>query len=122
MLTTGAPSPHDAILLNTTPVTGAVRVGDWKLIAREGEDNHESGVSKRSRRPAYELFNLKDDPYEKSNLADEQPAKVKELESTLAQFAAQAVEPKAQPKPKNFVVPAVWGDHSQTKRTPEDAS
>ena len=30
----GAPSPHDAILLNATPQAGAIRVGDWKLIVR----------------------------------------------------------------------------------------
>ena len=109
-LTAGAPSPHDAILLNTTPMVGAVRAGDWKLIARDGKDNHETGASKRLRRPVRELFNLKDDPFERSNLAEQQPAKVQELESALAQFAAQAVAPKAKPKPKNFVAPRVWGE------------
>ena len=33
-LTQGKPSPHDAILLNTTPNGGAVRAGDWKLVVQ----------------------------------------------------------------------------------------
>lgn len=110
MLTAGEPSPHDAILLNTTPQVGAVRVGDWKLIARDGEDNHETGASKRLRKPIRELFNLKDDPFEKTNLADDQPAKVQELQSALDQFAEQAVPPKAKDRPKDFVTPKVWGE------------
>jgi arylsulfatase A-like enzyme len=33
----GAPSPHDAILLNATPLNGAIRMGDWKLIVGKGQ-------------------------------------------------------------------------------------
>ncbi|HVJ79980.1 MAG TPA: arylsulfatase, partial [Planctomycetia bacterium] len=33
-LTAGAPSPHDAILINVTPAGGAIRAGDWKLVVR----------------------------------------------------------------------------------------
>jgi arylsulfatase A-like enzyme len=33
----GAPSPHDAILLNTTPSNGAIRMGDWKLVVGKGQ-------------------------------------------------------------------------------------
>jgi arylsulfatase A-like enzyme len=110
MLTEEKPSPHDAILLNTTPAGGAVRVGDWKLIAREGAGNRKKGAAKRAGRPMSELFNLQDDPYEQSNLAEQEPAKVKELEATLTEFASQAVPPKRAPEPKNFVVPAVWGE------------
>src|SRR5437879_265702 len=28
----GKPSPHEEILLNATPTSGAIRVGDWKLV------------------------------------------------------------------------------------------
>ena len=49
-----------------------IRRGDWKLIKRYSGDNK------------YELFNLKDDPYEQNNLADERPDKTRELEERLA--------------------------------------
>jgi len=49
-----------------------IRRGDWKLIKRY------SGANK------YELFNLKDDPYEQENLADAEAPKLKELEERLA--------------------------------------
>ena len=82
----------------------------------------EAGRHERRRRPgrrpaeeeggkeSVELFNLKDDPYEKTNLAEKQPEKVKELQGKLAAFAKQAVPPKAKPKPKDFVTPKVWGE------------
>ncbi|MBL7152605.1 MAG: sulfatase [Phycisphaerae bacterium] len=49
-----------------------IRRGDWKLIKRYSGDK------------IYELFNLKDDPYEQDNLAAAKPAKVKQLEERLA--------------------------------------
>jgi arylsulfatase A-like enzyme len=109
-LTQRKPSPHDAILLNTTPQTGAVRVGDWKLVVRTGPEDLDGGPAKKGAKPSIELFNLKDDPYEKTNLTDPNPEKVKELKAVLAEFAKQAVPPKAKPKPKDFVSPKVWGE------------
>jgi arylsulfatase A-like enzyme len=111
-LTAGKPSPHDAILLNTTPNTGAVRVRDWKLVVRTGTDDPDGGTvpKKKDAKDALELFNLKDDPHEKTNLAEKHPERLKELQATLAAFAKQAVAPKSKPKPKDFVTPKVWGE------------
>ncbi|HVK13350.1 MAG TPA: arylsulfatase [Gemmataceae bacterium] len=112
-LTQGKPSPHDAILMNATPRGGAVRAGDWKLVVTDGADDPDGNPPpKKKAVPAdpVELFNLKDDPYEKTNLAARQPEKVKELQARLAAFAKQAVAPKARPKPKDFVTPKVWGE------------
>jgi arylsulfatase A-like enzyme len=111
-LTEGKPSPHDAILINTTPNTGAVRAGDWKLVVHDGADDPDGGAPKKKKaaKAGTELFNLKEDPYEKSNLADKQPEKVRELRAKLAAFAKQAVPPKARPKPADFVTPKVWGE------------
>ena len=50
--------------------TAGIRQGDWKLITARGKQ------------PA-QLFNLKSDPYEKSDLAATQPDKVKELVALL---------------------------------------
>ena len=98
-LTAGKPSPHDAILLNTTPDVGAVRVGDWKLVVHE-----------RAKKSTLELFDLQADPSEKSNVADKYPDRVAELQKALAAFAAEAAEPKQAPMAKGFQVPKVWGE------------
>src|SRR5262249_9136241 len=51
----GKPSPNDVILINTELNRGAIRAGSWKLVVTRGEST--------------ELFNLADDPGEKTNLA-----------------------------------------------------
>jgi arylsulfatase A-like enzyme len=111
-LTQGKPSPHDAILINTTPNAGAVRVGDWKLVVRDGPDNPDGAPPKKKKdeKASVELFNLKTDPYEKTNLAEKNPEKLKELKDKLAGFAKEGVTPKAKPKPADFVTPKVWGE------------
>jgi hypothetical protein len=65
---------------------------------------------KAADKESVELFNLKDDPFEKTNLAEKHPDRVKELQGKLAAFAKQAVPPKAKPKPVDFVTPKVWGE------------
>ena len=118
-LAAGKPSPHDVILLNTTPNAGAVRAGDWKLVVRDGADNPDDGeaapkaAAKKKAAPAaasVELFNLRDDPHEKANLAGREPARVEQLRRSLEAFAGQAVPPRARPKARDFVVPKVWGE------------
>jgi arylsulfatase A-like enzyme len=122
VLTTGAASPHQEILLNTTPVKGAIRVGDWKLVLNgsatdnDGEDPAPTPAPKKAKKAAKaqahpeELFNLADDPYEKNNLAPANPAKVKELRQRYDGLAKQAVPPRIQPKTKDFALPKVWGE------------
>ena len=46
-LTEGKPTPHDAILLNTTPSSGAIRMGQWKLIVRTAEDDADGGPARK---------------------------------------------------------------------------
>lgn len=110
VLTQGKPSPHDAILLNTTPTAGALRCGAWKLVVRKGADDPDGGKAMKAGPKTVELFNLKDDPFEKTNLAMQMPQRVKELEAHLANFASQAAPPKVKPKAKDFVTPKVWGE------------
>jgi arylsulfatase A-like enzyme len=117
-ITQGQPSPHDAILLNTAPRVGAIRVGNWKLVLNGGVDdieeaeNPENAPHKAARkraREALELFNLGNDPYEKTNLAAQRPDTVRELRARYDKLARQAMAPKAAPKPPGFRSPAVWG-------------
>ncbi|WP_068422326.1 arylsulfatase B [Planctomyces sp. SH-PL62] len=110
----GEASPHDAILLNATPRNGAIRAGDWKLIVArpggEGEDGDAPARPAADGEPASVLlFNLADDPNEKVDLAAKRPDKVAELRARYDALAAQAVPPKAAPKPPGFRSPRVWG-------------
>jgi arylsulfatase A-like enzyme len=128
-ITAGRPSPHADILLNTTPANGAVRAGDWKLVlngshseigpespgpkAAKGKKGKVGKAGKAAANrdgESVELFNLAADPYEKTNLAAEQPEKVHELKARLAAYAAEAAPPKSGPQAPGFQVPKVWGE------------
>ena len=63
----------------TTPAA-AVRMGDWKLI-----EYFEDG--------ALELYNLKNDLGEKTNLAVKEPAKVKELHDAMLKWRKETKAP-----------------------------
>jgi arylsulfatase A-like enzyme len=109
-LTEGKPTPHDAILINTTPSSGAIRMGQWKLIVRTAEDGADGGPARKRTGAPVELFDLAADPHETTNLAEKHPDKVAKLKSRLDEFARQASPPKSKPKPAEFVTPAVWGE------------
>jgi len=83
--------PHSAGVPDSRPPACYVRKGDWKLIRLFFE--------KDGRTHAYELYNLKDDLSETTNLADKLPDKVKELDALIEQFLkdSNAVQPKPNP-------------------------
>ena len=117
-ITAGRPSPHEDILLNTTPNNGAIRAGDWKLVLNGGladYDQADGGNKKKKKKKAaarasVELFNLKNVISEKTNLAEQNPDKVRELKARLDAYAAQAVPPKSEPPSPGFKSPKVWGE------------
>ena len=77
----GKPSGRDEVVYNIEPFRAAVRQGDWKLVWKTVIPSK------------IELFNLADDPGEKTNLADKQPEKVKELQARIEKLAGEAVPP-----------------------------
>jgi arylsulfatase A-like enzyme len=99
----GAPSPHDAILLNVTPRGGAIRVGGWKLVVTRPRRKPEASTR-------VELFDLAQDPTEKVNLAAVHPEKVAELRARLDTFASEAAPRLNSPMPAGFRPPVVWGE------------
>jgi arylsulfatase A-like enzyme len=125
-LTAGKPSPHDAILINALPRSGAIRMGDWKLVRNGGVDANDLGVAGAAATPktrkkksagkkagagdSIELFNLAVDPFEKNNVAAQNPETVQRLSTRLDTFAREAVAPKAEGQTPNFKAPRVWGE------------
>jgi hypothetical protein len=73
-------------------------VGDWKLVVNgAAADDPAAGNANRNRRnarEAVELFNMADDPGEKTNLAETHGDKVAELRRRYDALAAEAVPPK----------------------------
>jgi arylsulfatase A-like enzyme/peroxiredoxin len=109
------------ILINAAPTSGAIRVGDWKLVvnggkANAGFDGEETSADDSQKKPAatepdrLELFNLRTDPSEKTNLANTEAKRAEELFAKWKSYRDQAVAPKIKPKPATFQSPAVWGD------------
>jgi arylsulfatase A-like enzyme len=87
-IASGAPSPHEDILINVESFRGALRKGDWKVV-------------KVYQMPGtVELFDLASDPGEKNNVAPQHWDLVHELEARLGRYARD-MEPskwfKAQP-------------------------
>jgi arylsulfatase A-like enzyme len=71
--------PHDALMWRRTP-HASIRKGDWKLWKTlDGKFTL--------------LFNLKNDPNEATNLAEREPAKLKELEAAFDQWAKDMRDP-----------------------------
>jgi arylsulfatase A-like enzyme len=80
-LSEGKPSPRDEVVYDIEPFRAAVRQGNWKLVWQ---------ATLPSR---VELFNLAQDPSEKTNLASQNPQKVAELQQRIEALAQEAVQP-----------------------------
>lgn len=76
-----APSPRNEIIYNIEPFRAGIRQGDWKLIWRTPLPQ------------VVELYNLADDPFEKTNLAAQYPDKVATLQQRANELAATMAKP-----------------------------
>lgn len=93
VITAGAKSPHDYLLLcGTTPQRAAIRAGEWKLLWNASEkDAEETDADAPSGN--MELYNVVTDLGEKKNVAAANPEKVKELRAKLAEYQKTFVPP-----------------------------
>lgn len=80
-ITGATPSPRTDLVLNVELTQGSVRDGDWKLVWTSPLP------------PKVELFNLRTDPAEATNIADRHPQKVAELQARVIKLAEQMVPP-----------------------------
>jgi arylsulfatase A-like enzyme len=71
----GQLSPRKQLLINVDDFSGAVRIGEWKLIV------HAALPGK------VELFNIANDPEEAENVAGKYPERTKEMLSVLTDYA-----------------------------------
>ena len=77
----GKPSPRVDLVYNVEPYRAGVRKGNWKLVWTTLLPQK------------VELFDLSKDPSESTNLAEQNPEKVKELEAMVTNLATQASPP-----------------------------
>lgn len=105
----GKPSPHEVILLNRTPFTGAILEGDWKLVWNGQVAANNTQLPKDE---LWELFNLANDPEEGKNLYAQRPEIANRLKKMLEDYRRKAVEPNIPPNraPEDFNFPTVWGE------------
>ena len=76
----GKPSPRQEVVYNIEPFRGGVRQGDWKLIWRTPLPS------------AMELYNIAQDPYEKTNLAEQNPQIVARLQKRIEELARESAK------------------------------
>ncbi len=77
----GAPSPRQEIVYNVEPFRAGIRQGDWKLIWRTPLPE------------TLELYNVKSDPSEKSDLSKAHPDQVEKLKKRASQLASEMQKP-----------------------------
>ena len=76
-VTQGTASPNKDLLINAEVFRGGIRKGDWKLIKQYMLP------------PKTELYNLATDVSEKTNVADQNPAIVSDLETRLLKYGSE---------------------------------
>jgi arylsulfatase A-like enzyme len=96
MLTQGAKSPHESILLVQSPQRAAVRVGEWKLLMNASETIEEAvpenqAKAGRAKVGASGLYHLASDLGEKNDLSAQEPERVKAMQATLRDHLRDAV-------------------------------
>jgi arylsulfatase A-like enzyme len=79
-------TPHDMLMWRRRPLV-SIRKGDWKLWESVNDSTGTYGEYKL-------LFNLRTDLNEATNVAASHPAKVKELEDLIHQWAKDMTDPK----------------------------
>ena len=97
VLTEGSPSPHEHLIINASASGGALRKGEWKIVVTSTQSKPKAKKKKAAKAKlgsGVELFNLKDDPYETTNLAVTHPEKAAELRALYDRYVTEAAPPR----------------------------
>jgi arylsulfatase A-like enzyme len=89
--------PHEALYWRFGQQI-ALRLGDWKLVKAPGGGVGPGGRGGRASTAEAQLYNLKRDLGEKANLADKEPAKLKELAAMWENWNRELVDPAWGPR------------------------
>ncbi len=76
----------------------AVRMGDWKLVKAPGANATQGEFKTKATTEGAHLYNLANDIGEQNNLADREPAKVKQLAAAWEKWNAELIEAKWVPE------------------------
>jgi arylsulfatase A-like enzyme len=79
----GKPSPRTEMVYNIEPFRAAIRQGDWKIIWRPLIPS------------SVDLYNLATDPYEKNNVAAQNPEKIAAMKARIETLGKEAAKPFA---------------------------
>ena len=84
-------------------------MGEWKLIHNGAVT---ANATSKPEKETWELFNIVDDPSEKSDVKKKKPEVFARLKTRLAELAEAATTPNIPPNraPRGFKVPSVWGE------------
>jgi arylsulfatase A-like enzyme len=108
-------APHEALYWRFGQQI-ALRAGDWKLVKGAGMTGIEGGRAGKASTDGAELYNLKDDIGEKTNLAGKNPDKLKELAAMWDQWNAGNIDPAWGPVSRKKATAAKPRDPAQPKR------
>ena len=96
-ISSGSPSPRTEVVYGIEPFRAGVRQGDFKL------------VWKTTLPGSVELFDIANDPYEKTNVADKYPDKVAELQRRSESLAREAAPPMLLKEVKGVTMSTLFG-------------
>ncbi|QGY46969.1 sulfatase-like hydrolase/transferase [Maribellus comscasis] len=96
---------REAIVNHSIDGRFAIRKGDWKLVLWPGSGGWSFPRTEKELNglPDYQLFNLKEDPSEKTNLVNEYPDKVNELRALLTAYIVRGRSTSGSPQENDKV-------------------
>lgn len=99
---------REATVMHSSDGRFAIRKGDWKLILWAGSGGWAFPATEEDMKglPKFQLYNLKKDPSEKSNLVSKYPKRVSELKALLEKYVVDGRSTPGTPQKNDG--PASW--------------